>query len=128
MSLTERLEKLQALLGKEVSLVDPQKATESLKGVVPVESNPDSDWQNAANPGGHAKLAQDTMHRHTRSEEVKDQERAMRHQKAFDRSSFRVGEPLDEDVHFCPLKTMVTYPERFIGKTNKPLVRVDPQA
>ncbi|KAH6998759.1 hypothetical protein BKA56DRAFT_665310 [Ilyonectria sp. MPI-CAGE-AT-0026] len=123
MSLTERLEKLQALLGKEVSLVDPQKATESLKGVVPMESSPDSDWQNAANPGGHAKLAQDVMHRHTRSEEVKDQERAMRHQKAFDCSSFRVGEPLDEDVHFCPLKTMVTYPERFIGKTNKPLAK-----
>jgi hypothetical protein len=43
--------------------------------------------------------------------------------KAFDNTDFRIGQPVHKDFLFCPFKVVVSYPERFIGKVNKPRVR-----
>ncbi|KAH7162389.1 hypothetical protein B0J13DRAFT_535844 [Dactylonectria estremocensis] len=123
MSLEERLGKLQLLLGKPVSLVDPPEATESPASMEPVEQTTDSQPQDAANSGNLAHSTDASRHQRSPSELVEDRARARRHQEAFDNSAFRVGEQLGEHVHFCPLKTMVTYPERYIGKANKPLAK-----
>ena len=42
--------------------------------------------------------------------------------KAFDNSDFRIGQNVDEEFLFCPFKVVVSYPERFVGKINKPRV------
>lgn len=42
--------------------------------------------------------------------------------KAFDNPDFRIGQNVDEEFLFCPFKVVVSYPERFVGKTNKPRV------
>ncbi|KAH7170293.1 hypothetical protein EDB81DRAFT_774995 [Dactylonectria macrodidyma] len=123
MSLEERLGKLQLLLGKQVSLVDPPKATESSANMEPTEPTTDSQTQDATNSEGRAHSTNNPRHQRTASDMAEDRARARWHQEAFDCSGFRVGEPLDENVHFCPLKAMVTYPERFIGKANKPLAK-----
>lgn len=39
-----------------------------------------------------------------------------------DCSACKVGEPMSEDIAYCPWNLVRSYPERFIGKTNKPLV------
>lgn len=44
-------------------------------------------------------------------------------EKAFDNAAFRIGQPVHKDFAFCPFKVVVSYPERFIGKANKPRVR-----
>ena len=41
---------------------------------------------------------------------------------AYDRSNYVVGEPIAADVDFCPWKVVTTYPQNFIGKTNRPHV------
>ncbi|RGP75616.1 qde-2-interacting protein [Fusarium sporotrichioides] len=43
--------------------------------------------------------------------------------KAFDNTGFRIGQPVHKDSAFCPFKVVVSYPERFIGKVNKPRVK-----
>jgi hypothetical protein len=40
----------------------------------------------------------------------------------FKNGRFQIGKPLKEDVAFCPWNTVITYPGRFIGKTNRPRV------
>ncbi|KAK7428566.1 hypothetical protein QQZ08_005004 [Neonectria magnoliae] len=128
MSLEERLEKLQELLGQGVSLIDhPEEDIEQPKGVDQMESKPETDSHAPAHQGDL--LIQhpfDLGHQFSRSSQfdgAQDRERAVRHEKAFDRSGFRVGEPLDRSAVFCPVKVMITYPERFIGKANKPLAK-----
>lgn len=44
--------------------------------------------------------------------------------KAFDNSEFRICQAVSEDFSFCPFKVVVSYPERFVGKANKPRVRI----
>ncbi|KAM0363428.1 hypothetical protein HYE67_007568 [Fusarium culmorum] len=44
-------------------------------------------------------------------------------EKAFDNAAFRIGQPVHKDFAFCPFKVVVSYPERFIGKANKPRVK-----
>lgn len=41
---------------------------------------------------------------------------------AFDCSEFKKGEPVGEDMEFCPWKVVRAYPGNFIGNTNRPHV------
>jgi hypothetical protein len=47
-----------------------------------------------------------------------------RAEQVLDYSTFKVDEPIDGEVAFSPWNLVVAYPSRYIGKTNKPLVRV----
>lgn len=41
----------------------------------------------------------------------------------FDCSRFRINEPTDDDVAFCPWKMVEIYPNNFVGNANRPHVR-----
>ena len=41
---------------------------------------------------------------------------------AYDCDGYVVGEPVSADVVFCPWKIAESYPDHFIGKTNRPHV------
>lgn len=40
----------------------------------------------------------------------------------LDVASLRAGEPTSKDVDFCPWNTVLSYPDQFIGKGNRPRV------
>lgn len=42
---------------------------------------------------------------------------------AFDCSKLYVSKPVHQDFDFCPWKVVESYPDFFIGKTNRPRVR-----
>lgn len=126
--LNDRLEKLQWLLGKGVKLVDkPQddeqddsnKNSNSSHGMSTSEQ-----WMEeqklAARKDNLATLQQLQADAYA----TKKAEIAAKKAEAFDNFKFRIGEPVDEDFAFCPFKIVVSYPERFIGKINKPRVCV----
>ncbi|KAJ4325664.1 hypothetical protein N0V84_003379 [Fusarium piperis] len=113
-----RLERLQHVLGQEVKMVERKKDTEKEEDVSQVESGNDrcvldDDW-----PNHHQLSGAGRDHTTSAAEEL-----AMGgiKSKAFDCSDFRVGEPVDDPAfEFCPFKIVLTYPERFIGKMNRP--------
>ncbi|KAH7328573.1 hypothetical protein B0I35DRAFT_473261 [Stachybotrys elegans] len=49
--------------------------------------------------------------------------KAMKLSQVLDYSTFQVGEPVAEEVCFCSWNLVLGYPERYIGKANKPRVR-----
>lgn len=116
----ERLERLRQVLGQEVKMVERKKETEKEENVSQVESGNDrcvldDDW-----PDHRSSTGQDRDHTTSAAEDLAREEMK---NKAFDCSSFQVGEPVEDPAfEFCPFKIVLTYPERFIGKTNRPKV------
>lgn len=82
-------------------------------------------WSYGATWPSEAKVASKRM---KAEEQAKERELASRKKKAFNCSDFQPGKPVGEDFEFCPLKVILTYHERFVGKTNRPLVRLEQQA
>ncbi|KAJ4229892.1 hypothetical protein NW759_003258 [Fusarium solani] len=119
--LEERLERLRQVLGQEVKMAERKKDTEKEEGVSQVKSGNDrcvldDDWSNHRPSTG-----QDRDHT---TSAVDDLAREKMKNEAFDCSEFRVGEPVDNPAfEFCPFKIVLTYPERFIGKMNRPKVK-----
>ncbi|KAL6356128.1 hypothetical protein LRP88_09716 [Fusarium phalaenopsidis] len=113
-----RLERLRQVLGQEVKMVERKKDAEKEEGVSEVELGNDrcvldDDWSNHRPSTG-----QDRDHTTSVAEDLA---REKMKNEAFDCSDFRAGEPVDNPAfEFCPFKIVLTYPERFIGKMNRP--------
>ncbi|KAF4983219.1 hypothetical protein FZEAL_1322 [Fusarium zealandicum] len=126
--LDARLEKLQLLLGQGVKLVDNEEDEEEDNSATdqPSEADrensygvvPSDDWLLDAAEVAWQQRSQ--FKAEVAADAAQGPVMSTRKAKAFDCSSFRVGEPLDKSFKFCPLKVMVSYPERFIGKANRP--------
>ncbi|KAJ4268712.1 hypothetical protein NW762_002780 [Fusarium torreyae] len=127
-----RLDKLQLLLGQGVKLVDKPESdehanTDTLKDFL--GNGPDNSFGVVMSDdlifeeekrilAEKKQPAQEQQHDTAYS--ARERQLAANKEKALDCSKFRIGEPLDKDFKFCPLKVMVSYPDRFIGKVNKP--------
>ncbi|KAF4470923.1 qde-2-interacting protein [Fusarium albosuccineum] len=122
--LDARLEKLQTLLGQGVKLVDTADDVKQ-------DATPDGETFDGFENSYGMVLSDDWIRDNIlpdSKEERQDtaafaaQERALEAKKAkvFDCSNFCEGQALDKTFKFCPLKVMLTYPERFIGKMNRP--------
>ncbi|KAM0436789.1 hypothetical protein ACHAPT_002500 [Fusarium lateritium] len=120
----QRLEKLQLLLGQEVKLVERKNDAEKEESVSQVDPGHDhfvldEDWlENNPFSNNRALFGQGQSHATSAAE---DDAREKMKKEIFDCSRFHVGEPVDDpSFEFCPFKVVLTYPERFIGKTNRP--------
>lgn len=106
-----QLEKLQEILGKKITL-DPARNKTTVEPEASVRKDYASAWQEQ-----HLtceKASGDTVPSRLIEDEFSYQ--------GFDDSALCIGEPLEEDVAFCPFQRIKHYPEQFIGKRNKPLV------
>ncbi|KAF4438468.1 ATP-dependent DNA helicase 2 subunit 2 [Fusarium austroafricanum] len=129
----------------EVSKVSPEDAEELLlgNGVKLVEKPRDEEDDNDASknsPGqgldgscdwmeqqriltqeqSAQSLQQQQLQQQAETYATRRRELADKKAKAFDNSKFRIGQTVDKNFAFCPFKVVVSYPERFIGKVNKP--------
>ncbi|KAG8665655.1 hypothetical protein FPOAC2_10733 [Fusarium poae] len=123
--LQNRLEKLQQLLGNGVKLAE-----------TPHKDNPENESLSSGSGNSFGMVMDDEYIRNeerlaAREQASQEQLRAeveaarkdrleSNKRKAFDNTTFRVGQPVHKDFTFCPFKVVVSYPERFIGKVNKP--------
>lgn len=106
-----QLEKLQEILGKKITL-DPARKKTTVEPEASVRKDSASTWQEQYLTC--EKSSGDTVPSRLIGEEFSYQ--------GFDDSALCIGEPLEEDVAFCPFDRIKQYPEQFIGKRNKPLV------
>jgi hypothetical protein len=121
-SLEARLERLQTLLQKNVRLADTEEV--NTLSTEATERELDTCEPRLAIDAGCAELVPDSSSWAAQHHDAEERERDLRRKQAFDCSTFRVGEPIEENETFCPLKVMINYPHHFIGKTNRPLVRM----
>jgi hypothetical protein len=145
LDLADRLHLLQVKLGKPVKLQQkmPPKgpAAVAVPGLTEEKTVAweEEDWKIILGNSAWTKLgreaanemAQDKPVSETAMEAIENSGHLQKEKaraSAFDCSRFRLGEPLDPDFAFCPWQLAVSYPDRFIGKTNKPLVRTKPGA
>lgn len=120
---------LQQLLGNGVRLEERPRDEEDCN-----ENSDKTVGEGADNNYGGMMERQRQATREQISQTVQQQEAntyaARRHElaekktKAFDNSEFRICQAVSEDFIFCPFKVVVSYPERFVGKANKPRVRI----
>ncbi|KAH6897258.1 hypothetical protein B0T10DRAFT_557084 [Thelonectria olida] len=120
-SLQARLERLQAILHKSVRLADPEEV--SMLSTEATQREPDACQPRLAVDAGSADLVPDSSGWAARRHDAEKCERDLRRKQAFDCSTFRAGEAIGENETFCPLNVMITYPDHFIGKTNRPLAK-----
>ncbi|QPH01431.1 hypothetical protein C2857_005631 [Epichloe festucae Fl1] len=107
-----QLEKLQEVLGKKITL-DPAKTKSTVEPEASVRQNSASAWQEQYLT--YEKSRGDTVPSRLIGDEFLYE--------GFDDSALCIGEPLEEDVAFCPFERIKQYPEQFIGKRNKPLAQ-----
>jgi hypothetical protein len=103
--LQARLEMLSRLLGRSVTLRERSPARDD--DMVNTTPEQVAGEQNSSSKS-HSASAQDQPI--DLAEEI------------LDYSTFQIGKPVDTNVDFCPWNLIVSYPSRYIGKTNKPLV------
>ncbi|KAM0292562.1 hypothetical protein ACHAO9_002877 [Fusarium lateritium] len=121
--LNDRLEKLQQLLGQAVKLVDkPQddEQDDSDKNSNSHGMSTTEQWMEEHRLAARKDNLPTLQQLQADAYATKKAEIAAKKVEAFDNSRFRIGEPVDKDFTFCPFKIVVSYPERFIGKINKP--------
>jgi hypothetical protein len=129
-ALDAQLAKLQQLLGNGVKLEErPRDEKEDYD-----ETSDNSVGEGADNNYVEMMERQRQATREQISQTVQQQEAntyaarrlelAEKKKKAFDNSKFRICQSVSKDFTFCPLKVVVSYPERFVGKANKPRVRI----
>ncbi|KAF9774796.1 hypothetical protein IL306_007170 [Fusarium sp. DS 682] len=124
-SLDATLEKLQQLLGNGVKLEEHPK-----------DAGDDSDTSNNSVGQGvdsnhgwmmehqrqvtREQIAQTVQRQEANAYATRRRELADKKAKAFDNSKFRIGQTVPNGFAFCPFKVVISYPERFVGKVNKP--------
>ncbi|KLP11711.1 uncharacterized protein LW94_13353 [Fusarium fujikuroi] len=116
---------LQQLLGNGVRLEERPRDEEDCN-----ENSDNTVGKGADNNYGGMMERQRQATREQISQTVQQQEAntyaARRHElaekktKAFNNSEFRIFQAVSKDFTFCPFKVVVSYPERFVGKANKP--------
>lgn len=125
LTLEKRLEMLSETLGQGVRLsehIDGDDESHPLNGEMngtgPSETAVDP-WGQSATWPSEADLAAKRLEA---EKQARDREMAAKKRRAFDCSDFKPGEPLGQEFEFCPLKVILTYHERFVGKANRPRV------
>lgn len=118
-----RLVELETLLGQTIDFVEPLPEPE------PLQANTAQTTENTQSTelAREVAKAREWDIQRQRAREIEEQARekaamAERHRKAFDCSTFRPGEPVDQATTFCPWKVVKNYPEAYIGKANRPRV------
>ncbi|KAM5351321.1 hypothetical protein ACJ41O_004044 [Fusarium nematophilum] len=119
--LDTRLERLQQLLGQGVQLVDSQEDADQDQSASPAAWGRGYENTFGMVPSDEWMLGTQRYSSEEPQDDIsKEREIEMKKDRAYDCTHFRIGEPLGEDFQFCPMKVVVSYPERFIGKTNRP--------
>lgn len=121
-SLEARLEQLEVILQAKVRLSEPKY--ETFYPTLEPEGDEEEIKPRLAINGGCAEVASWAARREAKGKDEEKLQRALRYKLAFDCLDFRVGELLDKTATFCPWKVVKQYPHHFIGKTNRPLVRI----
>ncbi|KAK2592909.1 hypothetical protein QQS21_009404 [Conoideocrella luteorostrata] len=118
-NLKDRLEKLQNMLNKRITLSSLQKPPE-----LSMPDEPPMDWQEQ-----HLDAEKDTTGGQKRP--LEDDECSDATLSATSSSGYRsicddelfIGQPVHRDVKFCSFKQIQQYPEQFIGRENRPRVK-----
>ncbi|KAM0346458.1 hypothetical protein ACHAPU_005523 [Fusarium lateritium] len=124
--LNDRLEKLQLLLGQGVKLADtPHDEQENgdKDSNNRLEMSTSEHWMEEQKLAARKQVLPTPQQLRADTQAAKKAGIAARKAMAFDNSNFRTGEPVDKEFAFCPFKIVVSYPERFVGKANKPRVK-----
>ena len=123
-----RLDLLQEILGKKVTLRDPFDLSPEDTILAPeLLSGANMEWEqwqtkdDAASQGSNAWNQEPPAKREQQPILHFDQE-VPSVRAAHDCSSLRVGEVLSKEITFSPWKTILAYPDNFIGKGNRPRV------
>lgn len=120
--LAAQLGKLQAILGKKVTL-DPSVRSDTRMSSDSVENHvPSWEEEHLGSKIGHT-FEDSASYEIKKTESMAGQLTASSSYKDIDSATLRLGEPVDEEIALCPWDAVVHYPARFIGKTNKPRVR-----
>ncbi|POR33207.1 ATP-dependent DNA helicase II subunit 2 [Tolypocladium paradoxum] len=127
--LLARLDLLQQVLGKKVTLRDPSELSDEEEPPAPgIMSGENSNWEqwqtkeDTATQTSNAWNQESPARREAQPIPGLDQE-VLSINAGFDCSSLRVGEVLSKEVTFSPWQTILAYPNNFIGKVNKPRAR-----
>lgn len=126
--LQKRLDRVSELLGQKITLVEPPPETKAepeneASTVDPLQ------WQRDMTS---APEEEESSQQAPEQEDRDSPKRFFDHdlgpraniQDAFDNSRFVVGEPIEASAEFCPWKVVMAYPSAFVGKTNRPHVRL----
>lgn len=149
--LEARLASLGQLLGEECTLVEPpqrneatqetlmeaeegQAGREDLEDAAPL-GKPSLQSPDEIHPveiGNPAEVAKNDNSATTADEQKKDDapRKFLNHDAgprastsaAFDNSKYIIGQPVEENIEFCPWQVVSYYPNNYVGKTNRPHV------
>ncbi|OAA38892.1 QDE-2-interacting protein [Metarhizium rileyi] len=111
-----QLGKLQAILGKKISL--DQSEPSDIKETLSSSEIRTFGWE-------HEHLQSKMSPRHDKygvetASYMANPVKSSTPYKDLDSAMLRIGQPVDEEITFCPWDAVVHYPSRFIGKANKP--------
>jgi hypothetical protein len=128
-ALDAQLVKLQQLLGNGVKLEerpkdedDDDETSDNLVGQG--DDNSYGGMMERQRQVTREQIAQTVQQQEANTYAARRRELAEKKAKAFDNSKFRICQTVSKDFAFCPFKVVISYPERFVGKVNKPRVRI----
>ncbi|KAH7267489.1 uncharacterized protein BKA55DRAFT_684757 [Fusarium redolens] len=124
-ALDAQLVKLQQLLGNGVKLEERPKDEEdddetSDNSVGQGDDNGYGGMMERQRQVTREQIAQTVQQQEANTYAARRRELAEKKAKAFDNSKFRICQTVSKDFAFCPFKVVISYPERFVGKVNKP--------
>nr|RBR01448.1 hypothetical protein FVER53263_05385 [Fusarium verticillioides] len=124
--LDAQLAKLQLLLGNGVKLEERPRDQEedydetSDNSVGEGADNNYTEMMERQRQATREQISQTIQQQEVNTYAARRLELAEKKKKAFDNSKFRIFQSVSKDFTFCPFKVVVSYPERFVGKANKP--------
>ncbi|KAF4336018.1 hypothetical protein FBEOM_10151 [Fusarium beomiforme] len=121
-SLDATLEKLRQLLGNDVKLEEhPKDEGDTSKNSTAQGVDKNCGWMmDHQRQVARDQIAQTVQRQEANSYATRRRDLVDKKAKAFDNSKFRIGQTVPRGFDFCPFKVVISYPERFVGKVNKP--------
>lgn len=126
--LLAQLDLLQEILGNKVTLRDPSELGDEEEPPAPeAMSGENSGWEQWQTKDDTATQASNAWNQEPPAKREPQPtpnlyQEVISTNAGFDCSSLRVGEVLSKEATFSPWKTILAYPNNFIGKTNSPRV------